>query len=119
MDFPELRMTRVHLSNSENIEDIDSGREGHGWSKAEDAEVKMSGLGINLAWCTCPVHHHCPHVHRCIIIDHQLFPNCTEGREEIEKTLGRESKNQNGNLRWHLPLGGGGLEGVSFAIKLF
>ena len=37
MDFPELRMTRVHLSNSENIEDIDSGREGHGWSKAEDA----------------------------------------------------------------------------------
>ena len=57
------------------------------WSKAEDAEVKTSGLGINLAWCTCPVHHHCPHVHHCIIIDHQLFPNCTEGREEIEKTL--------------------------------
>ena len=87
MDFPELRMTRVHLSNSENIEDINSGREGHAWSKAEDAEVKMSGLGINLAWCTCPVHHYCPHVHRCIIIDHQLFPNCTEGREEIEKSL--------------------------------
>ena len=57
------------------------------WSKTEDAEVNTSGLGINLAWCTCPVHHHCPHVHHCIIIDHQLFPNCTEGREEIEKTL--------------------------------
>ena len=57
------------------------------WSKTEDAEVKTSGLGINLAWCTCPVHHHCPHVHHCIIIDHQLFPNCAEGREEIEKTL--------------------------------
>ena len=56
-------------------------------SKAEDAEVNTSGLGINLALCTCPVHHHCPHVHHCIIIDHQLFPNCTEGREEIEKTL--------------------------------
>ena len=57
------------------------------WSKTEDAKVNSSGLGINLAWCTCPVHHHCPHVHHCIIIDHQLFPNCTEGREEIEKTL--------------------------------
>ena len=30
MVFPELSMTRVHLSNSENIEDINSGREGHG-----------------------------------------------------------------------------------------
>ena len=33
--------------------------------------------------------------------------------------LGRYPENQNGNLRWHLPWGGGGLEGVSFAIKLF
>ena len=35
-------------------------------------------------------------------------------------SLGRCAENQNGNLRWHLPWrGGGGLEGVSFAIKLF
>ena len=36
-----------------------------------------------------------------------------------EPTLGKVSKNQNGNLRWHLPWRGGGLEGVSSATYLF
>ena len=36
-----------------------------------------------------------------------------------ENKLGKGAENQNGNLRWHLPGRGGGLEGVSFAIKLF
>ena len=33
--------------------------------------------------------------------------------------LGRCAKNQNGNLRWHLPWRGGGLEGISSATYLF
>ena len=33
--------------------------------------------------------------------------------------LGKGSNNQNGNLRWHLPGGGGGLEGVLSATYLF
>ena len=33
--------------------------------------------------------------------------------------LGKGSKNQNGNLRWHLPWRGGGLEGVLSATYLF
>ena len=33
--------------------------------------------------------------------------------------LGRCADNQNGNLRWYLPWGGGGLEGVSSATYLF
>ena len=37
----------------------------------------------------------------------------------ISGYLGKGAKNQNGNLRWHLPLRGGGLEGVSSAIYLF
>ena len=44
-----------------------------------------------------------------IIIDLGLHHHC----------LGKGAENQNGNLRWHLPWRRGGLEGVSFAIKLF
>ena len=33
--------------------------------------------------------------------------------------LGKGAENQNGNLRWHLPWKGGGLEGVSSATYLF
>ena len=33
--------------------------------------------------------------------------------------LGKEAKNQKGNLSWHLPGRGGGLEGVSSATYLF
>ena len=36
-----------------------------------------------------------------------------------EYNLGKGSNNQNGNLRWHLPWRGGGLEGVSSATYLF
>ena len=45
---------------------------------------------------------------------------CFENDNEKKLTsLGKVSKNQNGNLRWHLPWRGGGLEGVSSAIYLF
>ena len=47
-------------------------------------------------------------------------PQSPEGQSNIrEFNLGKGAENQNGNLRWHLPWRGGGLEGVSFAIKLF
>ena len=54
----------------------------------------------------------------------ELSDGCSQTHSEETETafvnrLGKGAENQNGNLRWHLPLGGGGLEGVSFAIKLF
>ena len=34
-------------------------------------------------------------------------PSVDKDKDHVT-SLGTESKNQNGNLRWHLPLGGGG-----------
>ena len=48
---------------------------------------------------------------------HEHFPYALKTAKNC--LLGKGAKNQNGNLRWHLPWRGGGLEGVSFAIKLF
>ena len=68
MDFPELRMTRVHLSNSENIEDIISGREGHGMEQSRGCRSKdeWAGHQLGLVHLSCPsplppcapLHHH-------------------------------------------------------------
>ena len=41
------------------------------------------------------------------------------GNGQICQYLGKGAKNQNGNLRWHLPWRGGGLEGFSSATYLF
>ena len=68
MDFPELRMRRVHLSNSENIEDIISGREGHGMEQSRGCRSKdeWAGHQLGLVHLSCPsplppcapLHHH-------------------------------------------------------------
>ena len=68
MDFPELRMRRVHLSNSENIEDINSGREGHGMEQSRGCRSKdeWAGHQLGLVHLSCPsplppcapLHHH-------------------------------------------------------------
>ena len=56
MDFPELRMTRVHLSSSENIEDINSGREGHGMEQSRGCRSKdeWAGHQLGLVHLSCP-----------------------------------------------------------------
>ena len=68
MDFPELRMTRVHLSNCENIEDINSGQEGHGMEQSRGCRGKdeWAGHQLGLVHLSCPsplppcapLHHH-------------------------------------------------------------
>ena len=55
------------------------------------------------------------------ILPQQSCSKASSTRRQPENKLGRGAKNQNGNLRWHLPWrgAGGGLEGVSSATYLF